>query len=773
MNGLIERGLDPNGAAEAAWLDIKSILMQQNWARVEKNVCADDVLVNENNRGGLGLNPRDFHRNGAQILRTGCNPSKLHDATSIDLAPYGPHRDEQMEFNEKLATNSMNLMKIPTGLERLSSLGCGHFGQLVKATRGGCMTPEQSLQDKHGNLSVEHLGTIDVRYGQLCREGYDHFVLYYDLQIACPRICHLVQLALNASNEVPTKSTEMETCESLKEYMLMRGGTREAAVAAVEATSACKGYVASLAKLVELYIGGENSSTIKRMYDYHSRLGGSGKMGQEFTTAVVDAELKPQSGSIVIPSSRYLREMLMTTAMSSLTLVDGIFTLLNRADVFKVFKHDRAVYVENSLEFADKVLTHLEGRGSISHDVRSKIWGTLLNRMCLVMVNKEFHKSCYDKKVKYETIDHVLGAFTAALQKRVDTVTVLPSDMTSQLLPVWTPEDSDVASAPTKASQPRAEILSSGMQQNPFFIARKRGFETGMYVIEKASKLTFRIVYVHNSIDIVQIKVLERNPLRTSVPMLDFFNQFSPCNSNFEPSRVIDMHVAESAGVNALQSIDLQLLVYESLTALAQKFGNDGPMSDLITYVTPKGLYMNHGKKKGDLILVPLTALNDIKKLKPTEQKESDHFYATITSHDNVVFKLNQPSGKLNSDHYPNDFDANSEMILPLWFLVSKDPKTYNVKELTVTCKEQSCTIEFTCLTNCSTLKAGDRLVKYSPAATAKLNVRQREGLESKPPQPKVPKVCSMMVGLAPPPPKSGAKGKGKKGAKCAKQGPV
>ena len=103
-------------------------------------------------------------------------------------------------------------------------------------------------------------------------------MLHYDLQVACPRICHLVQLALNASSEVPTKTTEMETCESLKEYMLMRAGTREAAIAAVESTSACKGYVDSLAKLVELYIGGENSSTLKRMYDYHSRLGGSGKI---------------------------------------------------------------------------------------------------------------------------------------------------------------------------------------------------------------------------------------------------------------------------------------------------------------------------------------------------------------------------------------------------------------------------------------------------------------------------------------------------------------
>ena len=120
-----------------------------------------------------------------------------------------------MEFNRKIADGSDGIMAMPTGRERLSTLGCGHFGALVKSTRAGMRTPEPSLQDMHGNLSVEHLGKMDKRYGALCRDGYRHLVLPYDLRVAFPRLPHLVQLALNASNEVPTKSTEMETAESL------------------------------------------------------------------------------------------------------------------------------------------------------------------------------------------------------------------------------------------------------------------------------------------------------------------------------------------------------------------------------------------------------------------------------------------------------------------------------------------------------------------------------------------------------------------------------
>ena len=263
VNKLIDIGLA--GAPESAWLDIKELLLKNNFARYEDNVCADDLLVDECNRGTLGLNPSDFHRNGAKIMKTGCNPAKLHDATSIELAPYGPHRDFQIQFNTKIAEASDGMMAVPTGKERLSTLGCGHFGCLVKSTRAGCRTPEQTLQDMQGHLSVSHLGKIDKRYGALCNNGYRHLVLPYDLRVAFPRLPHLVQLGLNASNEVPTKSTEMETAESLKEYMLNSKGDVKSAIAAVECTSARKGYVDKLATMVQLYVGGGNGTVIKRM----------------------------------------------------------------------------------------------------------------------------------------------------------------------------------------------------------------------------------------------------------------------------------------------------------------------------------------------------------------------------------------------------------------------------------------------------------------------------------------------------------------------------
>ena len=55
----------------------------------------------------------------------------------------------------------------------------------------------------------------------------------------------------------------------------------------------------------------------------------------------------------------------------------------------------------------------------------------------------------------------------------------------------------------------------------------------------------------------------------------------------------------EAAGVKALGNADTQLLVYESITALAQTKGNNGPMTDSIRYGTPKGMYAAKDFKKG------------------------------------------------------------------------------------------------------------------------------------------------------------------------------
>ena len=97
-----------------------------------------------------------------------------------------------------------------------------------------------------------------------------------------------------------------------------------------------------------------------------------------------------------------------------------------------------------------------------------------------------------------------------------------------------------------------------------------------------------------------------------------------PLSGSYEAPGWRDMACFEAAGVNALGNADTQLLVYESLTALAQNKGNNGPMTDSIRYGTPKGMYAAKEFKKGELSLAPLTTLSRI--VNTNDEKEPDGY---------------------------------------------------------------------------------------------------------------------------------------------------
>jgi hypothetical protein len=225
--------------------------------RIRRTYAQTISLCTSKNRGEFGLNPRDFHRNLVTILKGGCNPDRLHDATSIELAPHGVHRDEQIAFNANLAKQSDGIMATPSGRERLGTLGCGHFGQAVEATRANCRTPEVYLQDSHGRFNVSHLGAKDARYGLICSGGYRHLKLCYDVQVAWPRMPTLIQKALNMSNNVPTQTTELETAVSISEFLTIgKNASLEQSIEAVRPSSACKTYIDKIGKLVMSYVWG-------------------------------------------------------------------------------------------------------------------------------------------------------------------------------------------------------------------------------------------------------------------------------------------------------------------------------------------------------------------------------------------------------------------------------------------------------------------------------------------------------------------------------------
>ena len=108
--------------------------MQEGLAREEKAV-AEDMIFDYTNRGGLGGNAYDAHRNAELILANGADPQELAKATSMEVCPIGPLQEQQSEFMRRLVRRSQGLFADVKGTETSGTLVCGHFSQVVKACK--------------------------------------------------------------------------------------------------------------------------------------------------------------------------------------------------------------------------------------------------------------------------------------------------------------------------------------------------------------------------------------------------------------------------------------------------------------------------------------------------------------------------------------------------------------------------------------------------------------------------------------------------------------
>ena len=76
------------------------------------------LMVHEKNRGGLGVNPFNVHRNGAVIAKIGADRGQLNNAFCFEVSPHAEKRQAQFEFNNNLVRASGGLLACMHGTER-------------------------------------------------------------------------------------------------------------------------------------------------------------------------------------------------------------------------------------------------------------------------------------------------------------------------------------------------------------------------------------------------------------------------------------------------------------------------------------------------------------------------------------------------------------------------------------------------------------------------------------------------------------------------------
>ena len=167
----------PEAAPLSRWKAIVAVLMEAGIAVVRK-LHPKDVLCHPQNRGGLGLNHYAAHRNGLHIKIAGGDLNELNKkASCIEIAPFGPTRDQALDFNKKLVQLSGGMFANVTEKEIVLSISCGHTAAFCKAVGAGCITPYAKLSSSNTaaaqRLSKESVCGEDLELTAMVDQGWD------------------------------------------------------------------------------------------------------------------------------------------------------------------------------------------------------------------------------------------------------------------------------------------------------------------------------------------------------------------------------------------------------------------------------------------------------------------------------------------------------------------------------------------------------------------------------------------------------------------------
>ena len=126
------------------FLELVGIIAKHGLMYELKEVHAKFFLVHLGNRGGLLLNPRDAHKNCAEIKAAGADLELLSNAYCFELPPHGPRRAAHIEKNVAFVDRSEGLVAEVNGSERfIRYIGCGHTSQFCKVADVGGITCEE------------------------------------------------------------------------------------------------------------------------------------------------------------------------------------------------------------------------------------------------------------------------------------------------------------------------------------------------------------------------------------------------------------------------------------------------------------------------------------------------------------------------------------------------------------------------------------------------------------------------------------------------------
>jgi len=581
----------------SVWNAIKQFLMDNGFA-YSAEISPESVLCHPSNRGSLGINARSAHKTGAGILKIGCDVSELEKAVVIEVARDPTVLKQQMDFNAKQFEYSENLLAPVSGKERYLSLGGGHAIAFFRAVLSNSKTCEASIADADGRLNAGNLGSRDNVFKR-CTTGWRMIVLSAVCEEIWPELPSLVQRSLNASQNLGSNQTELETMMFIANFTQAAENPdwQAAAHAATGTQPLCSGYVATLAKFVRLFSGGPGAPIIAWLDNFAKTFAPHAVLGSEFLQSVCDVEFPNLK---VLP---IIRQALLATNLVSTKRVDGISRCLVKGDVSKLANKDMV----GTLEVAEKAccdlaefLTLQASANRIDSKAHVSIYGKFLVRLALHMTGKS--KSGFDNR-EFDNLD-ALKKFTAKeLQES--------HSLACASLLGWS-GDEEVDPGSVKPSSASAAACTFKDLNSAEWLAANSGFVAGSVVYERAVGLStvFRIQKVDHVVELVELNLGFVAPLVVKVPLTVFVKNWA----NFKgdpPSLVSSDWPSRCLSADGLgRSQHLAAKLFLALQDWAA-FNKDG-IAQLHLSVKPTVVYAKESIKKGGLCVPPNVALNCI-----------------------------------------------------------------------------------------------------------------------------------------------------------------
>lgn len=572
------------------WSKIEKMLLDEKIA-VRMKLHTDDLMVHQDNRGGLGLNCFNAHRNGKILRRVGADLNQLSRACCFELARSGPRRKISIDFNKRLTADSEGLLCDVKTTERFLTVSCGHTAAFCRAANSRCKTSEDKLKsDKTGRLDPASMITTDPQLAIMLQEGWTWVVIPDYVEDQWPGLPALAQSALNGPNNVASKTTELEAACMIarhSENMEKKGlktDWKACCAHASETEPDCTPYIDQLGEYVKMYGGGSCAPMVHFQDAFAKKYGPNRKLGREFVTAVV--QLLFRSSTQLYP---HTRNGLFTVNLISPKVEEGLCKFLDASHVERLRAkalEPEVDKVEESLAIAWNTVEKAKAAGLMHEDEAIGIYGRFSCR-CLMYLTKTAKKGFEAKE--YDNVEQIIDLFN--------------NDMLfKSSKPVVSADSNEKAPTASSSKGPASfEEVSSGR-----WLREQEGFAIGkMYTCKKHHGRIFMLEKMAESCAV--FKELNLNfgaPIEVTSKHADLKKEWFVFKGIATSKVVGDISAFMPSAAHV--QVDLgRCAVYQALIALAVK--HQDAHTDLIFTLNPSDVRADREFKKGELKLVPAT----------------------------------------------------------------------------------------------------------------------------------------------------------------------